>query len=241
MRRWRPGVLIGLGLALVAAGVLSSKRQRSARAIESPDAGLPPSVTQAVDAGTDAGEKASHLFVLAINGGGSATMNFKSHLLHLQGVVDLLHTAGVPNDHITVLSSDGADPEPDLIDRIADLGPDEWRVYGTDIEPYLSRLALLSNSAVSGATLFPATRGALSIWLMTVGQQLRAGDTLLLYVTDHGALGPDADGNRIVLWGPGTTLSVRELRELLETLNPEVRVVALMSPVLLRRLRQPRR
>jgi thiol-disulfide isomerase/thioredoxin len=229
MRRWRRGAVIGLGLVLLAAGGLLSKRQQLAQTIAGPDAGRPPPAAEVIDTSTEAGDGASHLFVLAINGGGSTTMNFKSHLLHLQGMVDLLHTAGVPNDHITVLSSDGADPTPDLIDRIADVGPDEWRLYGTDMEPYLSNLAVLSNSAVTGATLFPATRGALSIWLMTVGQQLRAGDTLLLYVTDHGALGPDSDGNRIVLWGPGTTLSVRELRELLETINPEVRVVALMS------------
>lgn len=196
---------------------------------ETADAGQPPTVSQVLDATTEAGESTSRLFALAINGGGSATMNFKSHLLHLQGMVDLLHGAGVPNDHITVLSSDGADPAHDLVDRIADLGPDEWRLYGTELEPHLSNLGLLSNSAVTGATLFPATRGALSIWLMTVGQQLRAGDTLLLYVTDHGALGPDSDGNRIVLWGQGTTLSVRELRELLDTIDPEVRVVAIMS------------
>lgn len=229
MRRWRRGVLIGLGLALLAAGALLSRPQPSPRAGGSPDAGPAPSGAQVIDTATEAGEETSHLFVLAINGGGSATMNFKSHLLHLQGMVDLLHTAGVPKDHITVLSSDGADPEPDVIDRIADIGPDEWRLHGTEVEPHLSRLAVLSNSAVTGATLFPATRGALSIWLMTVGQQLRAGDTLLLYVTDHGAQGPDPDGNRIVLWGPGTTLSVRELRDLLETINPEVRVVAIMS------------
>lgn len=214
---------------MLAAGGVWATHHRPAHTLGPTSADPIPPLPQTMDTSGEAGKATSHLFALAINGGGSASMNFKSHLLHLQGMVDLLHAAGVPNDHITVLSSDGADPAPDLIDRIADLGPDDWRLYGTDVEPYLSGLPLLSNSAVTGATLFPATRGALSIWLMTVGQQLRAGDTLLLYVTDHGALGPDADGNRIVLWGPGTTLSVRELRELLETMNPEVRVVAIMS------------
>jgi thiol-disulfide isomerase/thioredoxin len=169
------------------------------------------------------------LFVLAINGGGSPGQNFKSHLLHLQGMVDLLRSAGVADDRITVLSGDGADPAPDLVERAADLGPDEWRLVGTDLEEPLSHAAFLGNSAVTGAHLFPATRGALSIWLMTVGQQLRAGDTLLLYVTDHGTAGTDPDGNRIVLWGPDAWLSVRQLRDSLETLDPGVRVVALMS------------
>jgi thiol-disulfide isomerase/thioredoxin len=87
----------------------------------------------------------------------------------------------------------------------------------------------MGNSAVVGATLYPATRGSVSIWLMTVGQQLRAGDVLLLYVTDHGTIGAEPDGNRIVLWGQGQSLSARELRDVLETLDPGVRIVALMS------------
>ena len=65
--------------------------------------------------------------------------------------------------------------------------------------------------------------------MLTVGQQLRAGDTLILYVTDHGSKGATAEENRIVLWGAGQGLSVKELRESIETLDPSVRVVALMS------------
>jgi len=226
MRRWRYGLLVVLGLALLAAGRLWPRHQAALQEGAWNDA---PPQTHIGDAATEGPQETSRLFVLAINGGGSPAQNFKSHLLHLQGIVDLLHSTGVPADHITVLSGDGSDPTPDLIERMADLGPEDWRLYGTDIEDYFSHLALLGNSAVTGANLYPATRGALSIWVMTVGQQLRAGDTLLLYVTDHGTLGTDPDGNRIVLWGPDATLSVRELREILETLDPGVRIVALMS------------
>jgi thiol-disulfide isomerase/thioredoxin len=179
------------------------------------------------DAAAPIKEATSHLFVLAINGGGSPKQNYKSHLLHLQGLVDLLHSAGVPEEHITVLAGDGSDPTPDLIEKALDLGPESWRLYGTQVEEQLSHLGLMGNSAVVGATLYPATHGAMSIWLMTVGQQLRAGDTLLLYVTDHGSMGAEPEGNRIVLWGQ--SLSVKELREALETLDPGVRIVALMS------------
>ena len=228
MRRWRYGSLILLGLALLAAGRLWM-RHGPPSDVGPPDDDEPPSDARILDAATDAAEETSRLFVLAINGGGSPGQNFKSHLLHLQGMVDLLHTAGVPDERITVLSGDGADPTADLVERTADLGPDDWRLYGTDVEESLSHLVFLGNSAVTGARLYPATRGALSIWIMTVGQQLRAGDTLLLYVTDHGSFGTEPDGNRIVLWGPDASLSVRQLRESLETLDPGVRVVALMS------------
>jgi thiol-disulfide isomerase/thioredoxin len=228
MRRWRYLPLVVLGLALIAGGILGVRRwapfggwwhgDDEARA----DSGSAESLSES-------SEVASHLFVLAINGGGSPGQNYKSHLMHLQGVVDLLHTAGVPSDHITVLSGDGGDPGLDLVERSVDLGSEDWRLYGTELEDYFSHLAVAGNSAVSGANLYPATRGSLSVWLITAGQQLHQGDTLLLYVTDHGALGAQPEGNRIVLWGAEQSLSVRELGDMLDTLDPEVRVVALMS------------
>ena len=184
----------------------------------------PPAVSAAPAAQPDV----PRLIVLAINGGGSPEQNYKSHLLHLQELIDLLHVAGVPAERITVLAGDGSDPTPDLVEKTLDLGPEAWRLPGTQLETPLSHIGLMGNSAVTGATLYPATRGSFSIWLMTVGQQLRRGDTLLLYVTDHGTMGAEPDGNRIVLWGR-QLLSVKDLREALETIDPGVRIVALMS------------
>jgi thiol-disulfide isomerase/thioredoxin len=169
------------------------------------------------------------IHVLAINGGGSAPVNYLSHLQHLQGLVDLLHGAGVPAERITVLAGDGSDPTPDLALRVEPSATEYWRLRGTPLEGEIKPRLELGNSAVNGATLYPATRGSLSIWMLTVGQQLRPGDTLILYVTDHGSRGATPDDNRIVLWGPGQGLSVKELRETLETLDSGVRVVALMS------------
>jgi thiol-disulfide isomerase/thioredoxin len=174
-------------------------------------------------------ESTSRLHVLAINGGSAPRENYLSHLQHLQGLVDLLHTAGVPAERITVLAGDGSDPTPDLAVRVEPIGAEYWRLRGTPVEGELLPRLELGNSSVTGATLYPATRGSLSIWTLTVGQQLHKGDTLLLYVTDHGSMGDSPEGNRIVLWGGGQGLSVKELRETLETLDPSVRVVALMS------------
>jgi thiol-disulfide isomerase/thioredoxin len=228
MRRPLYRLIVLFAVVATAAGWMWLHRQRSAV--------TPPSSEEAVPAPAPpppaepaSAAPAPRLHVLAINGGGSARENYLSHLQHLQGLVDLLHTAGVPTERITVLAGDGSDPTPDLAVRVESIGAEYWRLRGTPVEGNLLPRLELGNSAVTGATLYPATRGSLSIWTLTVGQQMRAGDTLLLYVTDHGGLGATPEENRIVLWGSGQGLSVRELRETLETLDPEVRVVALMS------------
>jgi hypothetical protein len=74
------------------------------------------------------------IHVLAINGGGSAHVNYVSHLQHLQGLVDLLHGAGVPAERMTVLAGDGNDPTPDLALRVDTSATEYWRLRGTPIE-----------------------------------------------------------------------------------------------------------
>ena len=82
------------------------------------------------------------------------------------------------------------------------------RLRGTGLEAEIKPRLELGNSAVTGVTLNPATRGSLSIWTLTVGQQLRAGDMLFLYVTDHGSKGATLADNRIVLTFDGETVSL---------------------------------
>lgn len=228
MSHWPRIFLIAASLALIAAGGWLLARPTGPATPPSHNhpataPGAPP-----VSIAAAATPEVSRLFVLAINGGGSPEQNYKSHLLHLQELVDLLHVAGVPAERITVLAGDGSDPTPDLVEKTLDLGPEAWRLPGTQLEAQLSHIGLMGNSVVTGATLYPATRGSFSIWLMMVGQQMRKGDTLLLYVTDHGTMGAEPDGNRIVLW-ERQLLSVKDLRAALETLDPGVRIVALMS------------
>jgi len=221
-----PIVLFSAVVAAVAWGWSSRERSPAARSpgVEARAAAAPSSPPSAA-----ASTSEPRLFVLAINGGGSPRENYLSHLQHLQGLVDLLRDAGVPAERIAVLAGDGGDPAADLALRVEAIGSDYWRLRGSAMEGKLLPRLELGSSAVTGATLYPATRGSLSVWTLTVGQQLRAGDTLLLYVTDHGTLGATPEENRIVLWGAGQGLSVRELRDTLESLDPEVRVVALMS------------
>lgn len=169
------------------------------------------------------------LYVLAINGGGDRLDNFASHLAHLHQLVALLGAAGVPKDHITVLASDGSNPAPDLATREPD--PEHaWLLQGTHVDPLLRDLTTFASSSLPGVDLRPATSAGLARAIAELGGRLRAGDTLLLYVTDHGTQSRrDPTGNRITLWGPRESISVSRLGALLGRLPPGVRVVALMS------------
>ena len=161
-----------------------------------------------------------------INGGGGPASNFQSHLTHVRTLVDFLRANDVPDDDITIFSSDGSDPAADLATRATDTAADAWLLPPPVAQ--LLRPVHLVDSAVPGFTLHPATREALRSWFDSEGRQLASGDTLLLYVTDHGELDKqDPTNNTIVLWHD--SLHVQELREMLARLNPGVRVVMLMS------------
>jgi hypothetical protein len=169
------------------------------------------------------------LYVLAINGGGDKADNFASHLGHLRQLVQLLSAAGIARDHITVLSSDGNDPAPDLATREPD-ATNAWLLQGTRLDPVLRELTSFENSVLPGIELRPATRASLEKTMGELRTRLRGGDTLLVYVTDHGSEDRrDPLGNRITLWGPRESISVRRLGALLARLPSSVRVVSLMS------------
>ena len=172
----------------------------------------------------------AHLHVLMVNGGGSKVQNYQSHFLHLRRLLELLGRAGVPPSRITVFDADGPDPAADMavreLDPDAELGP----LRGTHLAGPLGAPIVYANSEIPGVVLHPATRAGLAGWFKTARKQLRAGDTLLIYVTDHGFRNEkDTGDNRIVLWGEKESISVGELRELVAKLDPGVRVVALMS------------
>jgi thiol-disulfide isomerase/thioredoxin len=174
--------------------------------------------------------RAASIEVLAINGGGTPSGNSQSHLLHLRELVDLLRSGGVPERRITILSGDGADPAADQALREVQPEEDYWLLSGTRLERPFKTPVVLENSAVPGFTLRPATRVEVGRWFSTTGARLRAGDTLLLYVTDHGTKNAqDTRDNRITLWGKGEWLSVSQLGVHLGKLDPGARVVMLMS------------
>jgi hypothetical protein len=171
----------------------------------------------------------ANLHVLLINGGGEPAENFRSHVLHLEELSQLLAQAGVPPERIGVLASDGAHPAPDVARR--GLDPEGfWLLEGTGLQRWLEEPIAYENTRLPGLSLLPATRASVHRWFRQAQSRLRPGDTLLLYVTDHGKNDPrDPRRNHITLWGPRESLSVRQLASELHRLPAGVRVVTVMS------------
>lgn len=204
-------VLVLFALWLPMAGCAVHASESGPRAV---DAGVPPPAP-------------GRLHALLLNGGARKEVNYQSHLHHIREAFALLRRDGVPPANITVFSADGADPAPDLATREHDDVPGFW------VLPQWTQNALRApityvDSTVDGVTLLAATKDALRGWFAEAKARLGPGDTVLLYVTDHGEKNDkDQKDNTISLWND--KLSVTELREMLAVLDPGVRVVMLMS------------
>ncbi len=176
------------------------------------------------------GSEHHRLTAVLINGGERPALNYQSHLLHVKQLHQLLRRSGIPESAIAIFSSDGSDPEADLAVRELQRETDFWLLGGTRLERGLRTQITYENSEIAGVTLRPATNETLRTWFQDAARRIRPGETLLLYVTDHGTKNDeDTSNNRITLWGEDASLSVTELRELLGLLDPGVRVVTLMS------------
>ena len=187
----------------------------------------PPAERSLISAETGSG-RAGQLHALLLNGGGRPQINYHSHLDHLRRLLGVLEATGVDPARIAVFNADGADPAFDLATRKGEL-PDEFWLLPRSVGLRLRPLIEYVDSRIEGFELRPSTRDALRAWFDAEGAQLSAGDTLLIYVTDHGQKNKDdLRDNTITLWGE-ENLSVSELRELLALLDPDVQVVMLMS------------
>ena len=210
---WRPASALLLLLSLMPAAAARADGPRTPRPAAAPDATIDP----------------ARLHVLMINGGGSPEENFRSHVLHLEELLALLGKAGVRRDRIGVLASDGDHPDPDVATR----GQDPrgfWLLGGSGVEDLLQEPIDYESTDLPGFEVLPATRASVHGWFTDAREHLRPGDTLLLYVTDHGKDDPrDPRRNHITLWGPRESLTVRQLTGELERLPEGVRVVSLMS------------
>jgi len=172
----------------------------------------------------------ARLHAVLVNGGGNRSANYQSHYLHVRAMLDVLATAGVPHDQITVFSSDGDDPGEDQAVRELRPEGEGWLLEGTPLEGSLGRPMEYVSTTIPGQTLHPATPEALQAWFAEHGKKIPPGDTLLFYVTDHGSPNrDDPTDTRITMWGEKKTFSVRELHAALSSLDPGVRVVMLMS------------
>lgn len=216
-------------LALVLACLPLACRPATAAAADD-DSGRAPA------AASPAREQVSRLHAVLINGGAAPRINYQSHLLHLKQLLDLLLEIGVPADRITVFNSDGTDEGKDvaLIKGRQDVD-DFWRLDGTQAGSLLRTPILYESSVFERLEPRAATQAEITRWFQTEGGKLEAGDTLLVYVTDHGDKNDeDLSDNTISLWqtdedGNKEALSVSELHPLLAALDPGVRVVSVMS------------
>lgn len=92
----------------------------------SSQAGRAPAAVETVDA--------AHVEALLINGGGTPAANYRSHLMHVRLMLDILREAGVPERRITILSGDGPDPAADVALREVQREEDYWLLTGTRLE-----------------------------------------------------------------------------------------------------------
>ncbi len=167
---------------------------------------------------------------LLINGGGRPRINYQSHLLHIIQLHALLRDLGMAPGRVTVFNADGDDPGADLAVREVQREPDFWLIQGTRLEQHLRPQLRYRSSVIPDVVLRPATPEALQAWFEAAAERLRPGDTILLYVTDHGDKNEeDTANNTVVLWGSDASLSVDGLRQMLSLIDPGVRVVMLMS------------
>src|SRR5215213_3935985 len=191
MRRSLAGSVLTAAVALLAAGRAASAEQPGPRS----------------------GERAGDLHVLVLNGGGSPEDNFKSHLLHVREMTTRLLAGGLPADHLTVMASDGPQPRADVAARTPDPAA-FWLLEGTGLERWLGEPIRYENTTVNGPggaplPVWPATRASVGRFFQQARVRLRPGDTLLVYVTDHGKDHPrDPRLNHITLWGRGEALTV---------------------------------
>jgi thiol-disulfide isomerase/thioredoxin len=180
--------------------------------------------------GRDDAGRAPRITALLVNGGGTPSTNYQSHLKHVRLMVKVLREAGVPAGRITILSGDGPNPAADVALREAQPEEDFWLLGGTRLERPFRTPITFESTSVPGFTVNAATPAVIGRWFETYGSRLTEGDTLLLYVTDHGTKNAaDIRDNQITLWGKNQGLSVSVLRARLSKLDPRVRVVMLMS------------
>ncbi len=165
-------------------------------------------------------------YALLLNGGASPRMNYLSHLHHLQDMMAELRSRGIPPERIEIFSADGEDEKPDLAAREPE-PKDQWLIEGTQAEAPLTSPDV-TNTKWEGVKLRPARLRELRKYFARMSETLHPGDTLFIFVTDHGNKdADDPDNGFINLWNE--SLSLLEFRALLAHLKPGVRVASVMS------------
>ena len=160
--------------------------------------------------------------LLILSGGGQPAQNGFNHLWNVRQVERFwTERFGGP---VWSLVADGLDPAPDAA-VAAPYGPEDGRwwlqvlVMRTD-----GALRFVNSTATS--IVGSASDDGIRAWLNRATPQLRPGQTLTLYVTDHGV--NDEAGRGILLWGDDV-LSPGQLASVLRRLPRQVGVRLVMA------------
>ena len=199
--------------AVVAALALASCRSTSPSKVGSP---APQPVT-----------RLGQFKAVLINGGGRAAINFQSHLTHVRTLVEFLRAHDVSEHDIVIFSSDGDDPAADLTTRALDSEPDTWL-----LPPGVAhRLRPDTADRLRPPRLHPASGHARSAARLVRDRRPPARQRRHAALLRHRPRRAEQEGSRPTTpsCSGSESLPVSELRELLELLDPGVRVVMLMS------------
>jgi len=157
-------------------------------------------------------------WALLINGGVSPKKNYGRYWNNISLMAGTLKSLGWEN--IFVLNADGLSPEPDQL-KHAFLG--YLRTGGIQDSP--TDLDLDGRPDIQAA----ATKAEMEKTMSVIGQRMKPGDSLFLFITDHGKLGRFS--GRIQpyagLWGD--TLTGPELRQMLARNIPASSWVTIMA------------
>lgn len=204
---------------------------------------LVPMAAASIPQSTTAHAPKPRVHAVLISGGGQPQSNAQSHLHHLEDMVEMLQARGIRTDNIDVFVSDGDDPGLDMMagshpkpssqrsQKSAPKNTDtiqasDW-LKGTQIGQWLMQ-ANLRDTPWQATQRYPASFQHLRDHFLNLGKQLEPGDTVWIFVTDHGVGNTDRPNNgSIILWQD--SLTVAEFEGLLLHLKPGVRVVMSMS------------
>jgi thiol-disulfide isomerase/thioredoxin len=162
-------------------------------------------------------------WAMLINGGANPKSNFASHVVHLEQMFDVLVGRGVPPDHILVLSADGPVTHVDQAWRDPTIAPHDADLWeGTRASRLLPQTQLIDTVWDRTPELRQARKRSVAEAFGELSGQLKAGDTLFVYTTDHGT-----KEGELRLWREEA--SVDEVRAWVAGIDPDVRVVLAMS------------
>ncbi len=167
-------------------------------------------------------------WVALINGGASAPRNYFSHVEHVRQFLDVLDARDIDRSQIAVFASDGIDPTPDVAILDSEAVPGEWLIEGHGVDRPLRSEIHLQDVQIDEVRRYPGTSSAFSEWLAEIDAEMSDGDTLVVYVTDHGWENRENRANNAIsMWHE--RMYVDDLRRRVDLLPDGVRVVMLMS------------